>query len=159
MTTNFIGAKLYISAALPATNDAAGFEALSWTLINGLVSGPQFGYNHDVIEIPDLGSGFADAVKGMGSGTDTSFAYRNIDADAGQVLVRANAIDDDGNVSLKLVVTPTGVGGIPATGDEVEYAQGFLHTYLKNQPTATAYTGATVNFRVRYKPVVATEPA
>lgn len=159
MTTNYIGAKLYIASAHPATNNAAGFEALTWVLINGLVSGPQFGYSHETINIPDLGTGFSDAVKGMGMGTDTSFAYRYIESDAGQAAVRTAAVDDDGDVSLKLVVTPTGVAGVPATGDEVEYAQGFLHSFLPNQPTSTAYTGATVNFRVRQKPVLAAEPA
>lgn len=162
MTTNFIGAALYIAKALPATNDAAGFEALSWVRINGLVSGPQFGFSHDVVDIPDLGTGFQDAVKGMGSGTDTSFAFRDIVGDTGQADVEEKAFDNDGSASLKLVVTPTGpdAGNGPevASGDEVQYSQGFLHSFEPNEPTAGSYTGATCGFRARRKPVKATEP-
>jgi len=126
------------------------------------VSGPQFGFSHATIDIPDLGKGFSDAVKGMGSGTDTSFAFRFIASDPGQAAVIAAAIDDDGDASLKLVVTPTGAdagnGREVASGDDVEYAQGFLHSYLPMQPTDNSYAGANCNFRVRQKPVQATEP-
>lgn len=158
MTSNHIGCTVYISTALPATNDAAGFEALSWTKVNGLVNGPSFGYSHEAIDIPDLSTGFSDSVKGMGSGRDTEMAFRDVASDTGQATVRTQGIDDDGKCAIKLGYG-TGIDGVLETGDVVEYAQGYLHSYAPNAPTPTSYQGFTVNFRVNAKPVKDAEPA
>lgn len=37
------GAKVYVSAAAPATEDQAGYEALSWTEVGDVTDIPQFG--------------------------------------------------------------------------------------------------------------------
>lgn len=158
MTQNHIGYSVYVSANLPATNNAAGFEALSWTLVNGLVQGPQLGFEHDQIAIPDLTSGIEDSVKGMGRGTDTQMQFRTVASDTGQGTLRTQAEDDDGALSVKLV-RGTGTNNAPATGDYVEYAQGYAHSFMPNQPTGTSYEGFTVSFRGTQLPVVATEPA
>lgn len=158
MTQNHIGYSVYVATAVPTTNDSTGFEALTWVKVNGLVQGPQLGYEHDQIAIPDLTTGFEDSVKGMGRGTDTQMQFRTVASDTGQGNVRTQATDDDGTASVKLV-RGTGTDNAPAEGDYVEYAQGYLHSFLPNQPTGSSYEGFTVSFRSTNKPVVATEPA
>jgi hypothetical protein len=157
-TNNYIGRRLFISAAAPTTYDATGYEALTWTEIKGLVSGPQFGFTHDTINIPDLTSGLRDAVKGMAQGQDTQFACRDTnDSDPGQAIVFAQAVDNDGNVSLKLA-RGSGTDNALSPGDKVEYCWGFLHSYLENQATEDSYEGFVVSFRARVRKINATEP-
>lgn len=157
MTQNHIGYSVYISDAAPATNDDTGFEALTWTLVNGLVQGPQLGFEHDQIAIPDLTTGIEDSVKGMGRGTDTQMQFRTVASDTGQGTLRTQAEDDDGTLSVKLV-RGTGTNNAPQSGDYVEYSQGYAHSFIPNQPTGTSYEGFTVSFRATDKPVIATEP-
>lgn len=159
MTDNTIGWSIYLEDAHPATNDAAGFEALTWTLVGGLVQGPQFGISHNIIEIPDLLTGFTDVVKGAGTGVDTQMQFRAVDSDTGQALAKTVAESENGVASLKLVVDGTGAAGAPATGDTVVYAQGILHSYQPNQPTITSYDGFSVSFRQKKLAIYATQPA
>lgn len=158
MSENHIGYTLYIAQALPATNDAAGFEALTWVQVKGLVEGPQFGFTHEQINIPDLQSGFTSAVKGASMGVDTQFQCRTISADPGQLDVKEQADDNDGLCSLKLG-KGTGTDQALQTGDYVEYSQGFIHSYQPNKPTTTSFEGFTASFRSNAATVVATEPA
>lgn len=145
-TRNHIGKSVYISAALPATNNKAGFEALTWTLVSGVQQLPQLGFQHATIDIDDLVTGITTGAKGMGSGVDTSMAFRAVASDTGQALAQTTADSATGLCSIK-VLTGSGVGGIAATGDPVQYAQGFLHSYAENQGDGTTFEGFTVGFR------------
>lgn len=155
---NHLGHLLYVSAALPATNNDTGFEALTWTLVNGVQQLPQLGFNHSMIEVGDLASGVETAEKGAGRGADTTIMCREITADAGQVILRAQGDDDDGLISVKLA-KPTGAGGTLATGDVVQYAQGLAHSLVDNQGNLTSYEGFQIGFRQNAKTVTDTEPA
>lgn len=157
MSRSNIGKTLFISAALPATNNAAGFEALAWTPVAGMVNGPQFGYQHATIEIPDLQSGRGTAVKGMGTGADSSMAFRTVISDSGQALLKTTADSPQGTVSVKLA-RGTGTGNAVVAGDQVEYAQGFLHSFTLNAADESSYEGFTVSFRQNAEHVAATEP-
>ncbi len=144
---NTIGYRVYYSTSLPATNDKAGFEALSWSATDGLVQAPQFGTSHSGIDIPDLLTGFTRSVKGAATGNDTQMQFHVEDGTTGHDDLRAQAEDDDGVIALKLVKDGSGTDGAPAAGDDVEYAQGYLHSFVRNQGTVSAYEGFTVNFR------------
>lgn len=158
MTNAHIGYSVYIDDAHPTTNDASGFEALTWVKVNGLIQGPQLGIEHSGIDIPDLTTGFTSAVKGMGVGTTTQMTFRKVASDTGQGTLRTQAESAAGVLSVKLV-RGTGAANAPATGDYVEYGQGFAHSFVPNQPTETSYEGFTVSFRLNDTPVIATEPA
>lgn len=161
MTANHIGKTVYISAAAPATNDAAGFEALSWTQVKGPLTLPQFGVSHNIIDIPDLATGFTSAVKGSGAGVDTSMTFRDVASDAGQAALIAQAVDNDGTLSVKVVTgsgADTGNGPAATTGDPVEYAQGFAHSHQPNQPEENGYEGFSIGFRQNKPTVTGTEP-
>jgi len=161
MTTNHIGATLYVAQAAPATNDAAGFEALTWVQVKGIQTLPVFGVSHAGIDVEDLGTGFTSSVKGAASGRDTAFTFRRIADDPGQIDVKEQAADDNGVASLKIVYgtgVDTGDGPAPVTGDEVHYAQGYLHSYEANAGSVSSFRGASVNFRQNAVEVEGTEP-
>lgn len=160
-TRNNIGARIYVSPAVPATNTAAGFEALSWTEADYPLTLPQLAITHNMIDVPDLKSGFTKGIKGAASGVDTQTTFRIDDGnrnDAGQTIVRNQANDAEGLLSVK-IVKGSGVDGAPVAGDPVQYAQGVVHSYQENQKTDTSYEGFQVSFRQNEPTVNATEPS
>jgi hypothetical protein len=157
-TKSYIGKSLYVAPALPATNNAAGFEALSWVKVNGVQTLPQVGVTHQAINVSDLETGFAIGLKGEGTGTDTQMSFRLILNDAGQVALKTASDGASGVMSVKIVRATT-PGSAPVTGDPVEYVQGFVHSYAENQGDSASHEGFTVNFRSNAPSVKATQPA
>lgn len=159
MTGSHIGKTIYVAAALPATNDAAGFEALTWVKINGVQTLPQLGVSHGNIDVPDLQTGFTQGIKGAGLGNDSTATFRDVPADAGQEDVRdlANAGGTLGVGSIK-IVKGSGVSQAPATGDPVQYAQGYFHSYIEIQGDGSTHEGFSVNFKQNALTVDATNP-
>lgn len=157
-TDNHLGKTLYIATAAPATHDATGFEALSWTKVNGVQTMPQFGVSHASIDVPDLQTGTNNRVKGLQTGTDTTFQCRTVASDSGQGSCKTVANSADGIVSLK-IGKGSGTGQALVSGDPVQYATGFLHSYREMQPTTTTHEGFEVTFSQNGLPVEDTEPA
>lgn len=158
MTENHLGKSVYISAALPATNNAAGFEALSWTQVNGYQSGLAFGLTHAGIDVPDVLTGITTELKGAGKGRASTLAFRRVASDTGQALAETTAADDDGLVSIK-IGKGSGTAGALDTGDRVEYAQGYLSDFTTVEANTTTHEGFTVKFQQNAATVTATEPA
>jgi len=155
-----IGKSIFFAPALPATNDAAGFEALDWVEVDHPVQAPQFGISHNNIDAPDLTSGFTTGLKGAASGRDSQSSYRIDDGalTAGQEDVKDSA-EALGSVCSIKVVRGSGSDAAPVAGDPVEYAQGYVHSYVENQATDNSYEGFSVNFKQNAVSVKATEPA
>ena len=163
-TTSHIGKRLFVAQALPATNDDTGFEALTWVEVKGVQVLPQLGVTHANIDVPDLSSGFTRGVKGASTGNDSTMTVRKIAADAGQVDLRelADAGGTSGVGSIKIVkASGTLTDGVPAveTGDLVQYAQGYFHSYVEIQGDTTTHEGFSVNFKQNGVTVDDTEPA
>lgn len=160
MTGSHIGKTIYVAEALPATNDAAGFEALSWVKVNGVQTLPQFGISHSNIDVPDLQTGLTTGIKGAASGNDSTASFRLIAADAGQEDIRdlANAGGDAGVCSLK-IVEGSGTAQAPVAGDKVQYAHGYVHSYVETQGDNSTHEGFNVNFKQNALTIDATEPA
>ena len=162
MTDNNIGVTLWGVAGAPATNNAAGFEALAWVQLKKTQTLPVFGVSHSNIDVPDLSTGFTSGVKGAGSGRDTTFTYHGDGTDTGIASAIVAANDQDGIFSLKIVRgsgTDAGDGPAPVTGDAVEYAHGYLHSYEPNQGSDSSHQGGSINFKQNAATVTATEPA
>lgn len=121
MSQSNIGKSIYVATALPATNNEAGFDALTWVKVNGLQSIGSLGVTHANIDVPDLETGFTAGVKGAGTGNDVAMTFRNVASDTGQGNVRtlANALGGAAVGSVK-IVRGTGSGGAPAVGDAVQ---------------------------------------
>jgi hypothetical protein len=160
MSVNHIGTKLAIATGRPATNDAAGFAALTWVKVNGVQTLPQLGVSHSDIPVPDLQTGFTAGIKGAGTGNDSTMTFRMVPTDTGQGNLRtlANAGGTGGACSVK-IVKGTGTAQAPATGDPVQYAQGYAHSYIEIQGDDTSHEGFSVNFRQNALTVDATQPA
>lgn len=149
-TRNSIGKTLFVAQALPATNDKAGFEALTWVQVKGLQVLPQLGITHASIDIPDLATGFTSAGKGAGSGVESTMSFRMVPSDPGQIDLREQSDDGQGYLSIMILTgsdVDSGDGPIAVTGDPVQYAQGFAHSYTENQGDTTTHEGFTVSFR------------
>lgn len=158
-TRNNIGKSIYFSATLPATNDAAGFEALTWVELEHPQTLPQFGVTNANIDVPDLKTGFTSGVKGAGSGLDTQGSCRIVDSSlaTGQAAFRTVCDSVGGNIAIK-IGTGTGTAGALASGDEVEYAQGYVHSYQENQATTDTHEGFVYNFKQNALTVKDQEP-
>lgn len=157
-TSNHIGKTLYVADALPATNDAAGFEALTWEKVNGLQQAPQLGVTHAGIEVPDLESGFTANLKGAGQGVTSQIQCRKVADDAGQGTLETQANDGQGLLSIK-IVKGSGADNAPAAGDPVQYAQGFVHSFQEIQGNVTNHEGFEVTFQQNDFTVKDEEPA
>lgn len=162
MTRNHIGKTIFVAKALPATNDAAGFEALTWVQAKGNQSLPQLGISHADIEVPDLATGFTSVQKGAATGVESTMAFRKVDADTGQADIKEQSEGKQGPLSVK-IVTGSGVddgdGPAPVAGDPVQYAQGIVKNYSENQGDTTTHEGFTAAFRQNALTIDATEPA
>ena len=162
MTRSNIGKTLYIATALPANNDAASFEALTWVQVKGVQTLPSLGITHGGIDVSDLGTGFTRGIKGAASGKDSTFTFHKIDGDAGQASAKERAEEAAGLGAIKIVAgsgTDSGHGPAPVAGDPVEYAQGYFHSFEKNEGSDTTHEGASVSFKQNAISVEATQPA
>jgi len=157
---NYIGDILYVAKALPAANTTTAFEALTWVKVAGIQMLPKFGLTHNVIDVDDLETGITTGEKGMASGVEATVTVREIVGDAGQQDLIDQALDSAGTASFKIVRKPSGAGTppVPATGDKVEYAQGFIHSYQPNDNNGQSNTGFTVTFRQNMVTVYGTQP-
>ena len=160
MTGSHIGKTIYVAEAIPATNDKAGFEALTWVKIEGAQTLFQLGVSNANIDVNDLQTGFTKGIKGATSGSDSTATFRDVPADAGQEDIRdlANAPGTLGAGSVKMV-KGTGTNQAPVTGDPVQYAQGYFHSYMENQGDDSSHEGFSVNFKQNDFTVDDVEPA
>lgn len=158
-TRSHIGKTLWVAQAAPATNDASGFAALTWVKVNGVQVLPQVGISHANIDVPDLETGFTRGVKGAGTGNDSTATFRLVASDTGQTNIRnlANA-NGTGAIGSIRITRGTGVGGAPATGNELQYATGYFHSYVENQGDDSSHEGFSVNFKQNGATVDATFP-
>ena len=153
-----IGQTIYHAAALPAANTKAGFEALTWVLVTGMIDPPKFSTTRTMASVDNLQTGFTKQEKAGLAGVATTMSADEILADAGQVAVKLAAHGKSGS-SIK-VVAGSGTDNAPVAGDPVEYAQGNLYDVDPNQGNATDSTvGFTVSFTQNAVTVTDVEPS
>lgn len=159
-TRNNIGKSIFYSTTLPATNDAAGFEALTWTELEHGQTYPQFGITHANIDVSDLKSGFTSGTKGAGSGVDSQGSCRIVGSEltTNQLAFKALCDGAGGDIAIK-IGTGSGTDKAVVEGDRVVYAQGYVHSYQENQATDSTHEGFVYNFKQNAPDVVDTEPA
>ena len=157
MTKTHLGKQVFAAAGIPATNDDTGFEAMTWVRVNGFVGGFQLGFAANNVDIPDIAEGITLGAKGMRSGNDSTASFRNVASDTGQANVRGYANDASFAHSVKII--SAGVGVDAETGDAVQYAQGYFHSFLENEIAEGGYEGFSVNFKQNAAAVNGTEPA
>ena len=157
MTDTHLGKQVWIASGVPATNDATGFEALTWVRVNGFVGGFQLGFTANNIDVPDLAEGITLGAKGMRSGQDSTGSFKDVASDTGQANIKTYANNETTEHSLKII--SASVSSTAQTGDAVQYAQGYFHSVLENEISGDGYEGFGVNFKQNAATVNATEPA
>lgn len=90
VSTTSAGTKVAISAGVPTTNDAAGFAALTYTVIKGVESLPAVGAQVAVNSFQPL-DGPVEKHKGPVNYGSLALPYAHDGADAGQILLRTAA--------------------------------------------------------------------
>jgi hypothetical protein len=83
------GTTLAISAAAPATEDAAGYNALTWTLIGEITDLGEFGPTANLITHNPIADKITRKLKGAVNYGSMNLTMARDTTDAGQVLLRA----------------------------------------------------------------------
>jgi hypothetical protein len=95
------GTKLYVSASLPATYDAAGYAALSWTEVQEVTAIGDFGAAFGLVTHTPLNSRVVHKFKGSVNYGQLSIAAARDVGDTGQGILETAAGDDD-DISFKI---------------------------------------------------------
>lgn len=131
------GSKLSISAAAPATYDAVGFTALTFTEIGEISDLGEFGRQYNLVTYNVLSQ--RRTIKRKGSYNDGTIAAQmaRVPSDAGQTIL-TTAVDDDASYSLK----------IELQDGTVFYTTAQIMSYTTNIGNVDQITGATVNMEI-----------
>jgi hypothetical protein len=113
-----VGAKLYISATLPESYDAAGYQStdIVWTEITPMETLGEHGGTKTITPFIDVATGTVKKVAGSRDFGVMSCIAGNLAADAGQVIVRAAFAANNTHYSAKIVYDDGA-----ATTDETHY--------------------------------------
>jgi hypothetical protein len=150
--TSYIGSIVSVAAAVPATFDKAGYEALTWVVVAGPVVAPVPGWDTSLIDVPDLTTGITKADKGASAGRESEMAFRRVAGDTGQTNLRTYAAPAYVQEHSVKVVEP-------GTGDTHVYMSGLSYNLADNPGDTESYMGFTVAFRQNYAHVRTTAPA
>lgn len=131
VTTN--GSQVFVSAAPPATFDAAGFNALAWTAVPDMINWPETGDDHATQSYQSLRDGTV-YVQGARDGGNRPFSMRYEKTDAGQNIIRA--ANGGSPISVKIV----DVDG------EVTYQWGIVNSVKKVQLDGNSVKGQSGQF-------------
>lgn len=132
----YIGAAIAVSAATPATIDAAGFAALTWSVVGKITEWGEIGdTSEDVSETTLAGRTFH--ANGALDGGAVTFTILIDGADAGQTILKTKNNTND-EVSAR-VTDPDG---------QVSYFHGKVANLRDRARTASTMKGQTGEFRV-----------
>ncbi|MDZ4393867.1 hypothetical protein [Cypionkella sp.] len=132
---SYIGAVIAVSVATPATVDASGFNALTYTTVGKIASFGSVGDSSADIPV-ELLEGRTEHVNGVKDGGAIPFAFRS-DTDAGQTLLVNNS---NNNVDLSFKITdPDG---------KIAYFYGKIANVKDNERAPGSYKGLTGEVRV-----------
>lgn len=151
MSVNHIGTTLAIATGRPATNDAAGFAALTWVqAAEGIVSIGAIGDTNETITVPDITTGRNMTLKGAVTGDTVSVAMsRKRQASgalqAAQAAFKAAATSMGGEYSLRIVE--------PGAGGVTQYIAGVPMNWKETERSTSSYAGFTFDFAINYAPV------
>lgn len=152
------GKQVWVSASRPATNDAAGFEALSdWTRLTGYVGGLALGMEGSSVEAEDIALGLTLTGRGLDAGKESEISYRRVDSDAGQALIDTIVATCEGFGSVKVIAAACNAAAV--AGDPVAYAQGYFMGGGDNEITGGDPDQGIVTFKQELPTVKDDEPA
>ncbi len=124
------GDTLSVCATLPATEDQAGYEALTFTDVGEVTNIPEIGRVYDLITHNPVGERKTFKFKGNYNDGTMTLAMGRATDDAGQAIMKT-AVDSDLPISFSITYNddPGGSGSSPT----IQYFQGLVMSY----PTET----------------------
>jgi hypothetical protein len=151
MSVNLIGTKIAIATGRPATNDKAGFDALTWVQAEqGTVSVGAIGDTNETITVPDLTTGRNTTIKGAVTGDTVNVAFSRDRVAATGALAAAQAAFQaaaqamGGEYSIR-VTEKDGVA---------HYFTGQVMNWKQTEMTTTSYAGFSFDCAINTTPVV-----
>lgn len=97
------GTCVSISAAAPASHDATGFSALTWTALGELETLGEINIRHDSISFASLCSGKTTIIKGSEQGIEVDIGVAMDRKDAGQALMTTARKSLTARMAIKIV--------------------------------------------------------
>ena len=146
MSTSDITTTVAIATGIPATFDKAGYEALTWVQIKGIVSVGAIGVTDAITDVPNLETGFTKGVKGARVGDVISMPIAQVTGDPGQVAAEAAAA---GFTEYSFRINEPG----PLT----QYFSGLPMNWKRNERSTSSYAGYNLDVRLNYVPVTAAD--
>ena len=136
-----VGTVVSVSTTTPATYDAAGFAALTWSTCGELAELPSFGAEAALATHTPLATGIVAKRRGSLNYGSVALTMAVSDADAGQTVLQDSAeaaAGTDAQVSVKVVL----VNG------EIQYFTAQVMSYKVNVGNADAITMAEVTLEI-----------
>ena len=140
MSYTNIGTTINVVAALPATEDSAGYSALTYTEVTGVASIPETGPASAIVSQADLKDGTVRKAHGevdFGGGT---LQMREVAGDAGQGILKT-AQSSQSTISCK----------IARANGKVEYFQAIVASYRKSEAGTGNFAGISVDLQITSK--------
>lgn len=147
MSGSDIGTTIAFAAGVPAAFTEAGYEAMTWANVVGLVSVGEVGDDHETISVPDLTAGRVRSLKGAATGSVVPIALRG--ELPGEVITGRNSVEAaaKSNVHAENSLRIT-----DGAGNE-DYISGVFMSWKRNERTTSSYEGFSFVVTVNY-PVV-----
>lgn len=141
----FAGTTIGISAGVPATYDAAGFAALTYTDIGEISSAPgDGGKTFEDVTYTTLGDRATKHLKGTSDQPEETMEVVVDRTDAGQVLLK-DALNSDNQYAFKVVYS----------NGEIDYFQALVMGNSGSGGDSNTVRMRTITFRRDYRDVVA----
>jgi hypothetical protein len=140
----FAGTLVSVSAGVPATYDASGFGALTYTAIGEISSAPgSGGTKFEDVSYTVLNVRATKHLKGTSDQEEEEMEVIVTRSDAGQILLKA-ALQSDNQYAFKVVYN----------NGEIDYFQALVTGFAGQGGDSNTVRMATVNFRRDYRNVV-----
>lgn len=139
--TTSLGTILSISAGVPATQDAAGYAALTYTVVGEVTSVGEYGANFQEVTHTPLNTGVTQKFKGAKDNGSAQLSIGRDPDDAGQALLRTAAASRNAKYAFRVQIGDAAVGG-------TQYFQARVMSYTTNVNDANSVTGATATLGI-----------
>jgi hypothetical protein len=131
------GTTLYVSASLPATNDAAGFTALAWTKVGEVVDLGSYGKKYNLVSHNPIDDRKTVKRKGSYNNGTLSVKMARVPANAGQAIILTGLASDAG-ISCRVTLQ----------NGTINYFQAEVMSYTTEIGSVDTITSATVDLEV-----------
>lgn len=136
------GLILAVSAGEPATVDASGFGALTYTTVGEVTDVPEYGPTTDVVNHQPLATGITEKYKGFTDYGSTSVGLGYDSSDAGQTILKTASTPGSGTFNTNHSFRATYSDG------SIDYFFGQVFSYTKAPGGANSIVASTANIEI-----------